>query len=117
MEDAPIVGKMIQRKNEFLAAANAEAKKTFNTPQQPKEIHLSEKAHALYLGWAQSVDAEHEGVATKTVEQVVKVKGQKDSVELVDKPYEAGDTRLHEVFAGLPVILDVDLPGESVVIV
>lgn len=116
MEDAPIVAKIILRKNEFRAAAVADAKKTFEAVKEPKEIRLSEKAHALYQEWAKAQDAEHAGVAVKVVEQVVKVKGQKDTVELVEKPYEHGDTRLHEIFAGLPVVLDVDLPGESVVV-
>lgn len=116
VDDHPIVAKIILRKNEFRAAAIAESKKTFNQPIEPTKILLSERAHALYQDWAKAKDAEHIGQSVKTVEEVTKVKGQKDIVELVDKPYEAGDTRLHEVFAGLPIVLDVDLPGESVVI-
>lgn len=117
MEDHPIVAKMILRKNEFRAAAVAKAKETFNPVQEPKEIRLSERAHALYQDWAKAQDAEHvENGHIKIVEEVTKKKGEKPTVELVEKPYEAGDTRLHEVFAGLPVVLDVDLPGESVVI-
>ena len=117
LADPPIIAKIIQRKNEFRAAAIAESKTTFNPLKEPTQIRLSERAHAQYQEWAQAKDAEHVGKSVKVVGEVTKVKGQKDTMDLVEKPYEAGDTRLHEVFAGLPVVVDVDLPGESVVIV
>lgn len=107
IDDHQIVAKIILRKNEFRAAAVAESKKTFELPKEATAIHLSERAHALYQEWAKATDESHVGVSKKPVD------GEKGATA----HYEAGDTRLHEFFAGLPIVVDVDLPGESVVIV
>ncbi len=104
--DAPILDKMIQRKSAFEAGAEAQRAKNFDpVAVKPRVFRLAPAAYAQYQDWAAAQDAAHVGISQKVID--------KDGTTA---PYEAGDTNLHRTFAGLPVVEEIDLPGESVIV-
>ena len=110
--DTPILDKMIQRKTQWMHAAEQARAADFKpVAAQPKQFRLSPTAYDLYQAWARD---QEDDMIERSRPLTTKEKG---SAKALGEPkLKKGETRLHEIFAGLPVLKDPDLPGESVVV-
>lgn len=115
-EDAPIVQKINSHLREFRKSGENAAKEKNNPDLNiaPSRIRLSPDAHAAHQAWA------------KAVEDNIIASGGKHYVESEDKDgnivpklqkIKNGETRLSEIFSGVPVVRDDSLAGEQTVVV
>lgn len=118
VEDAPIVTLMLTRKREFEIEAEKEVSivgaRKFQSLRIPTSIRLSPEAFASYKEWADARDAQH--VADGAVHVTYGIDAEKQVIQTGAKPYLAGDTKLATFFAGLQLIEDNTLRGDSVIV-
>ncbi len=118
VDDAPIVKLILARKTEFEAEALKEVSivgaRKFQSLRIPTSVRLSPEAFTAYREWADARDAQHVAEGAKHV--TYGVDADKHVIRTGEKPYEAGDSKLHAVFAGLQVIEDNTLRGDSVIV-
>lgn len=100
--DAPIVGKMIEKRKAFeLAAENLRREKLLPYAKQPVKYRMSPDAYSAYQSWATELEAELIADKHPSKKDIKK----------------AGDSNLDKVFAGLAVTMDDDLPAMQIEVV